>query len=224
VLSSDPQGLPSQPSRILPSMAGPVPKPYVSYEEYLALEEKSLTKHEWLNGVIYDMEALGMSGGTSTHAGLIAAVAGELRAQLKGKRCRVFSADLKIRIQATGLSTYPDTSVVCGRLDMDAGDKNASTNPTVIVEVLSDSSEAYDRGEKFAHYRRIPSLREYVLVSQRRPLIEVHRKNDEGQWVLAEEASAGQIAKLASIGCSLSVDEIYADPLAETSEEAPTAG
>lgn len=191
-------------------MADPAPEPYVSYAEYLALEERSVTRHEWLEGVIYDM-----AGGTPDHVGLMGAIAGELRVQLRGKRCRVFPADLKIRVLATGLATYPDASVVCGRLELDPGDKNAATNPVLLVEVLSDSSEAYDRGEKFAHYRRIPSLQEYVLVSQREPLIEVFRKNEAGKWVLAEEAGKGEVAPLASIGCSLSVDEVYADPLRE---------
>jgi Uma2 family endonuclease len=191
-------------------MGEPAVKPYVSYADYVAQEEKSPTKHEWLDGVIYDM-----AGGTPDHAGLAAAVLGILRNQLAGKRCRVFTADLKIRILATGLATYPDASVVCGRLELDPDSTTAVTNPTVLVEVLSDSSEAYDRGEKFAHYRRIPSLREYVLVGQLRPRIEVFRKNDAGQWVLVAEAGSGEQAALESIGCSLSVDEVYADPLAE---------
>lgn len=195
-------------------MGQPAPKPYVTYAEYLALEENSGGKHEWLDGVVYDMAALGMAGGTPDHAGIMAAVAISLGVQLRGKRCRVFSADLKVRVRETGLSTYPDLSVVCGRLEIDPDDKNAATNPVLIVEVLSDSSEAYDRGEKFAHYRRIPSLQEYVLVSQRSPRIEVFRKNEAGKWVLAEEAVSGQTAPLASIACALSVDEVYTDPLA----------
>src|SRR5690349_20739666 len=99
-------------------MAGEVArKPYVSYAEYLALEEKSLTKHEWLDGVVYDMEAHGMSGGTPNHAGLAAAVTTLLGLQLRGKPCRAFSSDLKVHVLATGLSTYPDISVVCGKLE-----------------------------------------------------------------------------------------------------------
>lgn len=191
-------------------MGQPAPKPYVTHAEYLALEERSPTKHEWLDGVIYDM-----SGGTPDHAGLAAAVLGELRNQLRGKRCRVYTADLKVRVLATGLSTYADVSVICGALEVDPDDKNAATNPVVLVEVLSDSSEAYDRGQKFGHYRRIPSLAEYVLVSQHSPKIEVFRKNEAGKWVLAEEASAGEMAPLLSVGCALSVDEVYADPLRE---------
>jgi Uma2 family endonuclease len=192
-------------------MGGPARTPYMSHAEYLALEERSLTKHEWLDGVIYDM-----AGGTPDHAGLAAAVLGELRNQLRGKRCRVYTADLKVRVLATGLSTYADASVVGGGLEVDPDDKNAATNPVLVVEVLSDSTEAYDRGEKFGHYRRIPSLAEYVLVSQHSPRIEVFRKNEAGKWVLAEEASAGEVAPLMSIGCALSVDEVYLDPLRET--------
>jgi Uma2 family endonuclease len=195
-------------------MGEPAPKPYVSYAEYLELEQKAGKKLEWLDGVVYDMEELGMAGGTPDHAGLMMAVGASLVRQLAGKRCRVFSADLKVRVQATGLSTYPDVSVVCRRLEVDPEDKNAAINPVVIVEVLSDSSEAYDRGEKFAHYRRIPSLQEYVLVSQRSPQIEVFRKNESGKWMF-EEAGSGETASLTSIACALSVDEVYANPLAE---------
>jgi Uma2 family endonuclease len=192
-------------------MGEPAPKPYITHAEYLALEEPSPTKHEWLDGVIHDMSA-----GTPDHAGLAAAVLIALGNQLRGKRCRVYTADLKVRVLATGLSTYADVSVICGGLEVDPDDKNAATNPVVLVEVLSDSSEAYDRGQKFGHYRRIPSLAEYVLISQHSPKIEVFRKNEAGKWVLAEEASASEVAPLLSIGCALSVDEVYADPLRES--------
>ncbi len=189
-------------------MADPAELLNTSHAEYVALEETSTTKHEWLDGVVYDM-----AGGTPGHAALSMAVGAALVACLRGKRCRVYSADLRVRVLATGLSTYPDASVVCGKLETDPDDKNAAVNPKVLVEILSDSSEAYDRGEKFAHYRRIPSLEEYVLVSQREPLIEVFRKNEAGKWVLAEEVRVGESAALASVGATLSVDEIYADPL-----------
>lgn len=193
-------------------MGEPAPKPRVSYAEYVALEEKSPTRHEWLDGVIYDM-----AGGTPDHAGLALTVGRLLGNQLEGKRCRVFSSDLVIRVLATNLGTYADISVVCGQLERDPDSNTAVTNPTVLVEVLSDSTEAYDRGEKFAHYRRIPSLREYVLVGQTKRLIEVHRKNEAGLWVLVAEAGAGEQATLESIGCVLNVDDVYLDPLAEPS-------
>jgi Uma2 family endonuclease len=196
--------------------SAPAPKPYISYAEYLAAEEKSATKHEWLDGVVYDLDAQGMAGGTPDHAGLAAAVTTLLGVQLRGKPCRVFSSDLRIRVLATGLSTYADVAVVCGKLEVDPADANAATNPTLLVEVLSDSTEAYDRGEKFAHYRRLPALREYVLVSQHDRLVEVWRRNDRGRWELGQEAEQGGEAVLASVGCMLAVDEVYADPLAGT--------
>jgi len=181
----------------------------MSYAEYLAQEATSAARHEWLRG-----EVFAMAGGTPEHAALAMAVGGELRAALRGKPCRVFGADARIRVLATGLSTYPDLSVVCSRLETDPEDDNAITNPVLLVEVLSDSSEAYDRGEKFAHYRRIPSLREYVMVSQRSTRIEVHRRNEAGRWELFYDAGAGETVELASVGCSLGVDEVYRDPLA----------
>jgi Uma2 family endonuclease len=180
----------------------------MTYAEFAAAEAKSATKHEWLNGEVFSM-----AGGTPEHAGLAASVVGELRQALRGRPCRVFSADLRVKVQATGLATYPDASVVCNKLETAHDDPQAVVNPVVLVEVLSDSSEAYDRGEKFAHYRRIPSLREYVIVSQHEPCIEVHRLNAAGRWELYE-AGAGESIDLASIDCRLSVDDVYSDPLA----------
>ena len=195
-------------------MVLPGAKPYVSYAEYLALEEQSETKHEWLDGQIFDMMALGPAGGPPEHAALAGAVGGALSTQLRGKRCNVYGSLLKVRIQATRLSTYPDVSVVCGKLEVDPDDKLAAVNPVVLVEVLSPTSEAYDRGAKFGHYRRIPSLRDYVMVNHRENRIEVYHRGEAGRWEL-DEASAGQSIEIKSIGVVLSVDEIYTDPLAE---------
>ncbi|MDC0748416.1 Uma2 family endonuclease [Polyangium mundeleinium] len=183
-------------------MAEPAGKLKVTFAEYLALEEGSETKHEFLDGQIYDM-----AGGTPNHGLLAGNVARALGNQLEGRPCRVHPADVRIRVQATGLSTYPDVSVVCGQLQVDAEDKNGVVNPIVLVEVLSESTEAYDRGMKFTHYRRIPSLREYVLVSHKTKQIEVYRRADGGAWIL-HEAQSGSI-DLESIGCSLSVDAVY---------------
>lgn len=180
----------------------------MTYAEYLAFEAESETKHEWLRGEVFTM-----AGGTPEHAALSMSVGGELRSNLRGRPCRVYSADLRVKVQATGLSTYPDVSIVCGKLETAPDDPQAAVNPIVLVEVLSDSTEAYDRGEKFAHYRRIPSLREYVVVSQHEPRIEVHRLNEAGHWEL-HEATVGESVELTSIGCRLSVDEVYRDPLA----------
>ena len=111
------------------------------------------------------------------------------------------------------MTTYPDVSVVCGRLETDAEDPDAIVNPVLLIEVLADSSEAYDRGAKAAHYRRVQSLREYVLVSQSEPVVEVYRRNAEGRFELYE-FRADDTVELASVGVSLAVRAIYANPLA----------
>jgi Uma2 family endonuclease len=133
----------------------------------------------------------------------------ELWLAVRGRRCQVFSSDLRVRIDATDLTTYPDVSVVCDALIISKIDPNAITNPILIVEVLSDSTEAYDRGEKFGHYRQLPSLREYLLVSQHKPKLESYRKNEHGIWQLSE-AGAGETLTLAALeGVRLDVDLIY---------------
>ena len=175
--------------------------------EYLAAEAKSETRHEYLQG-----EVFAMAGGTPEHGALAMAIGGALLSALRNRPCRVFNSDVRVRIRETDLTTYPDVSVVCGHLQRDDEDSNAIVNPVLIVEVLSDSTEAYDRGEKAAHYRRLPSLQEYVLMSQHSPRIEVFRRNQAGHWELFE-ATAGQQIELASVGCTLVVDELYRDPL-----------
>ncbi len=177
-----------------------------SYAEYLAKERESEEKHEFLDG-----EISAMAGGTPEHARLCASVAGVLREKLAGKPCSVFSSDLRVRVLATGLATYPDVSVVCGKLELDPEDPQAATNPTLLVEVLSDSSAHYDRGEKSTHYRRIESLRAYVLVSQRERRLEVAVRNNDGSW-LVRAYSAGD-APVPPLEISLPLDEIYANPL-----------
>jgi Uma2 family endonuclease len=180
----------------------------MTYAHYLVAEAASETRHEYLRG-----EVFAMAGGTPTHARLAMAVGVALSNALLGRPCGVFGSDLRIRIEATDLSTYPDAVVVCGKLEHAEADPHAAINPILIVEVLSDSTEAYDRGEKFAHYRRLPSLREYLLVSQREARLESYYKNAEGKWVL-EEAGAGQTLTLRSLtGVRLDVDGIYRDPL-----------
>lgn len=188
-------------------MTEPARKLKFTFAEYLAMEAASATKHEYLDGEIYDM-----AGGTPDHSGLAANVIGELRAALRGRPCRVFTSDLRVRVLATGLGAYPDATVICGSFEADPEDENTATNPVVLVEVLSDSTEAYDRGEKFAHYRRIPSLRDYVIVSQHHPLIEHYTRNDDGTWTLHEVRPPAS-ARL-SIGCELPVEAVYENPLA----------
>ena len=156
-----------------------------------------------------------MAGGSPEHAATAANVVGILRQGLAGRRCQVFSSDLRIRVEETGLATYPDLSVVCGRLELDPEDRRGHTvvNPTVLVEVLSPSTEAYDRGEKLAHYKRIGSLREVVLVAHDEHRIDLWRRI-EGGWT-QRTFGPGQRVVLESLHeITLPVDEIYFDPLA----------
>lgn len=185
------------------------PEMKATYADYLALEAASDVKHEYYGG-----EILEMAGRTIEHARVSASFGGELGNALQraSKRCTVFSSDLRVRIDAPNRTFYPDVSVVCGKPRMSLDDTHAVTNPIVIVEVLSESTERNDRGEKFKHYRTLPSLDEYVLVNTESQLIEVFRRSDQG-WVL-NEAKPGEFVALRSLDVSLSVDAIYFDPTA----------
>ncbi|MBO6940393.1 MAG: Uma2 family endonuclease [Deltaproteobacteria bacterium] len=176
----------------------------ISYAEYLERREASEVRLEWLDGVVY-----AMSGGTVEHARLSAAAVGELRTALRAHGCAVFSADLAIRVEATDRTTYADAVVVCGPETVSPSDQHAVTNPTIIVEVLSPSTEASDRGEKFRHYQRLESLREYVLISQGDPTIEVFER--QGNAWLLRTYGAGDSFVLSSQDVEISVDAIYAD-------------
>lgn len=179
-----------------------------TYAEYLQRERDTGLKHEWVDGEIF-----AMTGGSPEHARLQASMAGVLGVALGGRPCAVYGADLRIRSHETNIATYADVSVVCGELKTDPEDPDAAINPVVVVEVLSPSTEAYDRGQKAAHYRRIPLLQEYVLVAQDAPRIEVFRRVEGNRWEF-EEAHAGASLHLSSIDCSVSVDEVFANPLA----------
>lgn len=176
-----------------------------TFEEYLAQEEASLEKHEFYQGHI-----LAMAGGTIRHAWLASQVTFALVSQLGRGPCRVFSSDLRVRVLETGLSTYPDLSVVCGAIEGDPLDRHAILNPSVLVEVLSPGSERYDRGEKFDHYQKIPSLQDYVLVSTETRKIEVFHRSADGSWRYTR-AGPGERARLDSLGLALDVDELYRD-------------
>lgn len=174
----------------------------VSYADYLAMERVSDVRHEWYNGRTY-----AMAGGTIAHGELASSMQRELGTLALACGCRVFSSDVKIRVLATGLATYPDASMICGPLRRDPADPDAITNPTLIVEVLSDSTEGYDRGEKARHYRQIPSLRDYVLVSQHEPRIEVYSREGD-HWALRAVEAGEAIALTALVG-ALVVDRVY---------------
>ena len=180
-----------------------------TYEDYLALEQASNVKHEFLDGEIY-----AVAGGTPNHAALSVTVSSVLHAQLRRGPCRVFSSDLRVRVLATGLATYPDATVVCGELEVDPANQDTVVNPRVVVEVLSDSTEKYDRGVKLKHYRQIPALSAVVLVWQRERRIEVWERVMDETWE-PRAAGPGESARITAIDCTLSIDEIYDDALAE---------
>lgn len=181
------------------------PRPRMSYPEYLDLEARSAEKHEFLRGEVW-----AMAGGTREHALYAMNFLRRLGSALEGRPCSPYGSDLRVRIDETDRTTYPDGLVICGPSAFSPVDPLAVTNPLLILEVTSDSSEADDRGAKFAHYRRLPSLRDYVLVSHREPRIEVYRRA-EGFWAMTD-AVAGQRIVLPSLEVSLDVDAVYVDP------------
>jgi Uma2 family endonuclease len=176
-----------------------------SYAEYIALANDSNVKYEYVAG-----EVIAMAGGTIAHGRLIGRAGTLIDRALGGRPCIVLPSDLRIRIRAADRSTYPDLHVVCGEPERDPDDDHAIVNPTVIVEVLSDSTAGLDRIEKFAAYRRLPSLREYVLVSQRERRIEIYRRGEHRRWQL-DEYIAGDKLRLESLSIELAVDDLYVD-------------
>ncbi|MBN1606549.1 MAG: Uma2 family endonuclease [Polyangiaceae bacterium] len=174
-----------------------------SYEEYLDLLRHNETKLEFCEGEIF-----AMAGGTLAHAQLGGAMLSLLRAALVG-RCRIYSSDAKVRIEATGLSTFPDGSVVCGDMQVSAVDRHAITNPSLLVEVTSRSTEDYDRGEKLSHYKQLASLQTVLILSHRRAEITVVSRN-EGSWDV-REFRAGERLTISRPELTMAVDEVYRD-------------
>jgi Uma2 family endonuclease len=177
-----------------------------TYAEYLAFTEMSELKHEYIVG-----EIVAKAGGTIAHGRLIGQLTGLIRNALKGRPCIVLPAEVRVRIRAADRATYPDLHVVCTAVEADPDDAHAVVNPSVIVEVLSDSTADSDRGDKFAAYRRLRSLREYVLVSQHERRIDVYRRQETG-WHL-DDFGPGERLELTSIDVGLSIDDVYTDAL-----------
>lgn len=185
----------------------------LSWDEYLKLEQETGERHELLNG-----EAWAMAGGTGPHSDIKVNVAAFFRAALRGRPCRPRDSDFRVYIPETGLATYPDLSVFCGTVLTQPGQPASGTNPTLLVEVLSESTEAWDRGGKFAHYRQIPSLRYYLLVNQDPRRVELYTRNEDGSWTLTVHEAGAQVP-LPALGVVMPVDELYEDLLPE--QEAP---
>jgi Uma2 family endonuclease len=194
-------------------MSLPQSQGYFSVAEYLALERESEERHEYLDGYVY-----AMAGESPEHSDICANLAGILYLQLRGTPCRVWSKDTKVRSgpeprsrRATkGLFSYPDLVVVCGAPQFHDTYRDVLLNPTVIIEVLSPSTEAFDRGEKFWRYRTwLPTLSNYLLVSQALPLLEHYVRQAHETWNLSTASTLEESVSLATIACTLRLSEVY---------------
>jgi Uma2 family endonuclease len=180
-------------------------QPRLTPEQYLELERAAIdVRSEYYNGRMY-----AMSGGTHTHAIVIGNLARRLGNALEKGPCVVTTSDMRIRVNKTGLYTYPDIVVVCDPPQYGDGRHDTVLNPALIVEVLSPSTEAYDRGFKFAQYRALESLQEYALVSQSEPRVEVFRRQPSGDWLLSEATGMEATLRFNSVNCSIAVKDIY---------------
>lgn len=178
---------------------------YISPEDYLAIERKSLERHEYFDGEIFQM-----AGSSNEHNLITSNLIISLGSQLKNRNCQVYPPDMRVHIPKTGLFTYPDISVVCGKPQF-LPDENLDTltNPILIIEILSPSTEGYDRGAKFDNYRSLESLREYLLVSQDARKVMRYTKQPDGSWILMDFIGDKTEIELVSIQCRLTMDDIY---------------
>jgi Uma2 family endonuclease len=177
---------------------------YYTPEQYLELERKAEFRSEYRWGQI-----VAMAGASKQHTRIATNIGGELRNRLKGGPCEAFATDLRVQISDSGLYTYPDVIVVCGEAILADSHADMLLNPTAIFEVLSPSTELYDRGEKFLRYQAIRSLTEYVLVSQDKYLVEHYSRQPDGDWLLHIANDVDEAITLRSLGCSLPLVEVY---------------
>ncbi len=176
----------------------------MSYAEYLSADAKNEVKHQLVDG-----EMFAMAGGTRKHAYIQARVIVALGNALRGRPCVSYGSELRVYLPALDEATYPDASVVSGRFLSASEDPEATINPAALFEVLSRTTEAYDRGEKFAKYQTLPPFREYLLVSQDKPRIERYVRGDDGSWIW-RAYGAGERVPLACAGVDIAVDDVYA--------------
>ena len=179
-------------------------KTYLKPEEYLEIERKAEYKSEYFNG-----EMFALTGASKEHNIISTNITGILFNKLRDKPCQVFHSDLRVKITSTGLYTYPDLVVVCGEQKFEDDVLDTLLNPTLIIEILSDSTESYDRGIKFVNYRQIKTLQEYALISQKSIRIEKYLRQDESKWIFTEENNPENFIELSSINCSLLLKEVY---------------
>lgn len=181
-----------------------IPKTKLTPAEYLEFERKSEIKHEYFNGEIFTM-----SGAKRNHNKITTNLSGLIWQHLKGKNCESYSNDMRVFVPKTGLYTYPDVVVVCGEPQFQDNVFDTLLNPVLLIEVLSETTESYDRGKKFQHYRSIESLQEYVLVSQDEARIEKYLKTGDGFWILSEAVGLDSEIKFDSIDCPIGLGEVY---------------
>jgi Uma2 family endonuclease len=198
----------------------PAKQARVAEEEYILREQRSVDKHELVNG-----EIVAMAGGSPRHNAIAMNVGVALKGRLRGRRRIVFNSDQRIHVEETGLYTYADVSVACDRLRFHPTYPDNLLNPRVVVEVLSKSTEGYDRGAKFAHYQRITDFVEYVLVGQAERRVEHFRRLESGQWLLTVYEGGTATIALPTLACEVPLDELYegVDLLDETEAEAEAA-
>ncbi len=175
-----------------------------SAEEYLAFEKEAAEKHEFFGGEIF-----AMAGADARHNVIFSNVFIGLGIQLKGKPCRPYGSDLRIHIPQNSLFTYPDISIICGDIVPSMIDKDTATQPVVLIEILSPATRAYDRGEKFALYRDIPTLKEYILIDAQSVRVEVYRLNERSNWELQEYRSIEEALQIQSVQATLPLREVY---------------
>jgi Uma2 family endonuclease len=181
------------------------PERRYTLEEYLELDRTSEERLEFWDGEIFCM-----SGGSEEHDEIETNMIVFLKSQLRERGCRIFSANMRIKVPSAPPYRYGDLSALCGKAEFEEiGGVDALINPQLIVEVLSPSTEAYDRGDKFSHYKSIPTLREYLLVAQHRPHVTHLFKDDEGKWIHAEANDPAETVTLRSLGCELPLSEVY---------------
>jgi Uma2 family endonuclease len=182
------------------------PHAKLTEEEYLRIERAAEFKSEYYDGQMY-----AMSGGSYAHGKIIPNLASALIQRLGGKGCSVTTTEVRVRVSPRGFYTYPDIAVVCGAPKFADDQTDTLLNPTLLVEVLSPSTEAHDRGFKFAQYRQLESLREYALVSQTEPRVEIFRRQPSGEWLLSEATGLHATCRFDSAGCEVPLAEIYYD-------------
>jgi Uma2 family endonuclease len=172
--------------------------------EYLTIEREAETRSEYVDG-----EMFAMAGASRRHNLIVTNIVRELSAQLRDRSCDVYANDMRVKVSPTGLYTYPDVVLACDEIRFEDEHEDTLLNPILLIEVLSPSTQGYDRFQKFSHYRRLPSLREYLLIAQDQHRVEHYRRQSENQWLLSEAGEPDEMVTLDSIGCRLAIKDIY---------------